>query len=50
MSVSEMINPCNTNANGFDAALLGLVVIAAIWAVVGFLMPEVGQSAKRSEM
>ena len=27
----------------FDLALVGLVVIAALWAVVGFLMPETGR-------
>ena len=32
----------------FDLALVGLVVIAALWAVVGFLMPEAGRKPQRA--
>ena len=31
----------------FDDALVGLVVVAAVWAVVGFLMPETGRKPGR---
>ena len=32
----------------FDLALVGLVITAALWAVVGFLMPEVGKGPRRT--
>ena len=32
----------------FDLALVGLVVTAALWAVVGFLMPEAGRKRQRA--
>jgi cyanate permease len=32
----------------FDLALVGLVVVAALWAVVGFLMPEAGRRPQRN--
>jgi cyanate permease len=32
----------------FDLALTGLTIVAALWAVVGFLMPEAGRKPQRA--